>query len=133
MKLITLDDITYDLKFPVKTVTNKSKGHILAKQILKELYPLEVIYEEPTIKITRNKNLYIDLFIPRLYLAVEVHGEQHYSFNSLFHKNKMQFLQQKNNDRLKKEWCKLNEIALIELPHYENATQWKERILDYEY
>ena len=34
-------------------------------------------------------------------------------------------------DKDKKEWCALNQINYIELPHWEKLDEWKTRIINY--
>lgn len=59
---------------------------------------------------------------------VEVHGEQHYSYVQRFHENFLGFLKSKQRDEQKLEWAEINNIDLIELPHYETDDEWKRRL-----
>jgi very-short-patch-repair endonuclease len=74
--------------------------------------------------------LYFDFLVPSANLAVEVQGEQHYKFNSFFHKHKAGLLASKSRDRQKREWCELNGITLLEFPYNESDEQWKLRITE---
>lgn len=58
---------------------------------------------------------FIDFFLPRKLIAVEVQGSQHYTFNPFFHKTKADFNAQKARDRRKATWCELNHIKLIKI------------------
>jgi hypothetical protein len=61
-------------------------------------------------------------------LIIEVHGEQHYSFCSRFHKTKMDFFNSKQRDKDKEEWCNINGIKIIVLKHDERQ-KWTSVIL----
>ena len=43
-------------------------------------------------------------------------------------KNKMEFYKAQARDRDKKQWCELNEIALLELFHNESIEEWRDKI-----
>lgn len=105
-----------------KERSGKSKGHISARALLHEMFPHSTLYEEVT--LPTDPAMFADFFIPDRRLIIEVHGEQHYSYNSFFHKSKLDFYKSKTRDKIKKQWCELNSIILIELPHDEEK-QWK--------
>ena len=67
------------------------------------------ILEEVTLPGTKTSSrrtlLYADLYIPNRDLIVEVHGEQHFKFNSFFHKDKMAFFKAQARDKDKRAWC----------------------------
>ena len=88
----------------------RSKLHIQAREILYELFPTMQILEEVPIKTRPNQNQFLDFYINKIKLAVEVHGQQHYKFNSLFHASAQDFLKQKKVDQDKKEWCELKKL-----------------------
>ena len=49
-------------------------------------------------------------------IAVEVQGEQHYSFNKFFHANsRMKYLDSIKRDSQKYQWLEMNNIKLIEV------------------
>lgn len=101
-----------------------SKLHTLARQIIKQVYPYDVLLEEifiPTAKI------YLDFYIPMRHICIEVQGEQHSVHKLFFHKNRLEFLKAQKRDRLKKDILEENGIALIELNHNEKE-QWKNLI-----
>lgn len=130
MKVVGLDGRSYSLTFS-KPPTKVSKGHALARGLLKEFFPNDVIYEEVTLKGTKrfNKsNLYADFLIPNHKILVEVHGDQHYEHNAFFHESKLDFIEGQKRDRRKMEWCELNDIIYIELPCKESLDEWKRRI-----
>lgn len=105
---------------------SRSKYHLLARQLLYELYNSYSILEEPL--IPGSDRLYLDFYIPNLELAVEVHGEQHYEFIPFFHKTKANFARAKVRDDKKKNWCELNDITLIVLPYSETEDEWRRRL-----
>ena len=74
-----------------------SGPHKLARLTLRDLFPRSIILEEVSLPgtrtTTRNSILYAYFFIPDRPLIVEVHGEQHYSYNEFYHKNKRDFYQ----------------------------------------
>ena len=112
----------------------RSSLHTKAKELLQVLFPYDRILEEVSLPgsktAMRKSTLRADLFVPNRDLIVEVHGEQHYKFNSFFHKNKMAFYKAKARDRKKSSWADINSITYIELPHTENDDEWRKRIFD---
>jgi very-short-patch-repair endonuclease len=112
--------------------SNKSKLHLRAREIIKEIYPNDRVLEEVTLPgsrtQSRNSLLYADFFIPNRNMIVEAHGEQHMKYNSHFYKDKMQFIRAKARDRDKKEWCNLNDITLVELFFDEDEDDWRRKI-----
>jgi len=112
---------------------NKSSHHKRAYSVIKELFPNLSVYEEVTLpgskRIGRKTLLYADFFIPDLMLVIEVHGKQHYKYIPFFHDTKMNFIKAKQRDSDKKEWCEMNDIDLLALPHYEKDEEWKLKIM----
>jgi hypothetical protein len=102
----------------------KSAPHQKALSLLLEILPGVVIFEEVTLP---GCGLYLDIFLPSISLAVEVHGRQHYEFVPFFHKTKADFLLARKRDRDKLEWCNLNDITLVVLP-YDGEDEWKNLI-----
>lgn len=123
---------TWKLTGQIVTATDKrsrSKLHVKARKILYELFPTMKILEEVPIKPRGTKTQYLDFYINQIKLAVEVHGQQHYKFNTMFHASARDFLNQKRNDTDKEDWCILNGITHIELPYNEDIEQWKNKII----
>lgn len=134
MKIIGLDNKEYSW-IPSNNVVDtdkRSKPHLKAVALLKEIYPFDIILEElvlPGTKTsTRKSTLKADLFIPARMIMVEVHGQQHVEFNSFFFKSKLEFYKAKARDKDKKKWCDINEIHLIELFHNESIEDWRNKI-----
>jgi len=109
---------------------SRSKLHIEARKILYELFPTMQILEEVQIKPRGSKTQYLDFYINQIKLAIEVHGQQHYKFNTMFHASAQDFLNQRKNDIDKQEWCEVNNITYIELPYNEKVEEWKKKIQD---
>ncbi len=130
MKVVGLDGKDYNWK-PKGNKGKRSKLHKRAVGIIKELFPFDVILEEvslPGSATTKNNKLRCDIFVPNREMFVEVHGEQHFKYNNFYYKNKMAFYRAQGRDRTKREWFKLNELALIELSFDETDEQWKEKL-----
>jgi hypothetical protein len=106
----------------------RSKLHLRAREILIDLFPTVQILEEVLVPITRNERSYLDFYINTLKLAIEVHGAQHYKFNSLFHTSAQDFANQRKRDQRKQEWCEYNNITYVELPYNESVEEWGLRI-----
>lgn len=102
-------------KYPIKDQDNcKSKFQYELGQILISIYPNFPILEEFYIP---QEKLYLDFFIPKLRLSFEAQGEQHDQFNPFFHKHYFQFAKSQDRDYKKSEWCKLNDIKLVQVPY----------------
>lgn len=123
----TLDNKEYDWTISDKIAKGnrrKCSGlHNIAREVLRQKYPNSEIYEEVPIIIEGRQKLYLDFYCPMINLAIEVNGEQHYSFTARFHENKLDFLKSIVNDRKKKDWCNLNDIQLVTLK-YNEVEEW---------
>lgn len=136
MKIIGLDGKTYSWIPSNYTIdTKRSSLHEKALVLLKERFPLNNILEELVLPGTktsfRNTTLKADFFIPVKKLIVEVHGEQHFKYNSFFYSDKREFLKAQARDRDKKEWCELNNFTMIELLYSESTEEWKNKIQNF--
>ena len=128
MQLNTLDGFQYKWKKGKGEGKGKQSSlHKLARKILHEEFPLVPYMEEVPIMVTRGKWLYFDFYIPLFKTAIEVHGEQHYSYSSFFHKNIDSFIQYRKNDVLKVEFCAKNSIDILELK-YDESDNWRSTI-----
>lgn len=103
----------------------RSGLHKKARDLIKERFPTLLVLEEVSLKPRPRVTLYLDFYLPLRKLAIEVHGEQHYKFSSLFHSSALDFMNQKKNDRDKADWCDINGIELIVLPYNED---WSESL-----
>ena len=50
-------------------------------------------------------------------LIIECQGAQHKEYNYFFHKSEQGFTQQKNRDNMKRQFCELNRITLVEIEY----------------
>ena len=95
--------------------TPDGRGSILQRQVyewLTELYPnQEIIYEYPIGEL----GLRIDLFLPLIGLAIEIHGIQHRQFTSFFHKDELAWNQAKLYDNKKKDYLLSKGCTFVEI------------------
>lgn len=126
MKVIGVDDKEYTWAIHKSSPrANASSYHIRARTLLYGMYPCSKISEELQIPSTK---LYCDFFVPSPKLMIEVHGEQHYEYVHIFHKNQMNFFKGRMRDRQKIDFCNNNGIVYVELPYGETDSEWEARI-----
>lgn len=135
MKVKGLDGKTYQWKLvghvPLgDDIQRRSQYHLQARDLLTELFSMDRILEE--VPLPGTNGLTADFFIPANKLMIEVHGEQHYQFVPHFHINLLGFFGSKKRDANKRQWCEINNICLIELPHFEETHEWRRRIINRE-
>jgi hypothetical protein len=111
-------------------INNRSSFHLQARELITNTFPTLQILEEVPIPLRRSETLYLDFYLPLKKLCIEVHGEQHYKFVPFYHNNMLSFLKSQKRDREKEEWCEINNIRYIALPHYEDTNKWQERLND---
>jgi len=99
----------------------RSSLHLKARALLHLYFSMYLIAEEVPIP---GENLYIDFYICNKNLAIEIHGEQHYKFNSYFFNDKIAYYKSQNRDLRKEWWCKKNGISLIVLP-FDKINEWE--------
>lgn len=61
-----------------------------------------------------NKNRFIDFYLPKLNIAIETHGEQHYT-NNISSNWVDSYKNTKQSDEEKRQYCEENNIKLVEL------------------
>lgn len=98
--------------------TNASHLHREVFEVVSQCFPNEAIRQEEPIRIN-SKTLYLDIYLPRLKIAVECDGIQHTIYNPFFHADATAFKQQKINDRLKEEYCQTVGITLVRINYDE--------------
>jgi hypothetical protein len=133
LKIRDLDGNTYTWKTSGNVVRSndqrpRSKLHLKARHLLRDLYPALQIMEEVPFQLRRNQSGFIDFYINTIKTVVEVHGSQHYKFNTLFHTSIHDFINQKKRDVALVDWCELNNLTYVELPFNESIEEWKLRI-----
>ena len=137
MKVTGLNNKEYNLdlkKYIVRenNTKKKSKYHLLARNLIKEVFNSYTILEEVKLPGSRDPSkksvLFLDFLIPGVMMGIEVHGQQHYEFSQFFHKTKAGYYQSLKRDQTKEEWCKLNGINLTVLKYSDNIKKWKKQI-----
>jgi hypothetical protein len=131
MKVRGLDNREYawnltGLQVNADDLRPRSSLHKAARELLNELYPTSPVLEE--VPLPGSGQLKADFYLSRQKLMVEVHGEQHYKFNKHFHGTKANFIDACKRDANKQEWCQINNIKLVVLPHWEDVDGWRTRI-----
>lgn len=91
----------------------ESQGERLVSEILMN----NQIPFEREVYIPENKQFF-DFFLPHCLAAIEYHGSQHYQMSSLFHSGTSDFQKQQENDERKRQYCKNNNIYLLETPYF---------------
>ena len=106
----------------------RSQLHKKARLLLRDIYPTLQICEEVLVPLRRDKKIFLDFYINTIKTVVEVHGAQHYKFNSLYHSCAQDFLNQQKRDMDLRDWCYLNNLNYIEFPFNEDEQQWHQRL-----
>jgi hypothetical protein len=123
---LTKYDIFYD------DARKRSKYHLRARNLLKEIYNSYRILEEVKLpgstSLHRKSVLYLDFYIPSIKKGFEIHGQQHYEYCNFFHKSKADFIKSKARDEDKITWCEINGIELIILKYSESEDEWRKQI-----
>ena len=100
---------------------NDSKGEIETRRVLESIFRQSFKKARPDFllnPVTGNKHaLELDCYNPKLKIAAEYNGEQHYKYIPFFHRNKDSFLNQKYRDDMKYRICKQKGIDLIIIPY----------------
>lgn len=134
MKVIGLDGKQHSF-LPQKnsycTATNKSSLHILARELIHELFPHDPIFEEVSLAGTATNQhgiLYADFVLVRRKSIIEVHGEQHYKFVPYYHVDMNGWVLQRTRDKNKRLWCEKNSWTYVELKFDEQDT-WRDKLI----
>lgn len=102
-------------------------------KLLEESFPNYRVRTEKYV-MYQNTELFFDFFIPELRLFIEVQGQQHYSFNKFFHKDRREFDKQLVRDKLKTAWVAENNYKLMSLKYSEveaiTAKEFKAKVLE---
>ena len=96
---------------------SRSKLQFKVKQFLKSFWEKHVVYEEFPVLGTRMK---VDIVNATKYIAVEVNGQQHGTFNKFFHGNsRHKYFQSLSRDWKKEEWLDKNGFELVIIEYNE--------------
>lgn len=100
--------------------------HEEVRDILKQLYPLDLILEE--VSLPGSGGLFADFYLPKRKTMIECQGKQHYEFTPHFHRTIAGFEKGKSRDNNKEYWCKLNGVKLITLSYKDSPNEWRKQI-----
>jgi hypothetical protein len=93
---------------------------------LKEAFPHFTIRQEYSVELFDDSGkksiLYLDFFISEMMVAIECQGKQHFEETPFFHATSGSFKQQQANDSLKKRWCEINDVSLVEVTYREKPS-----------
>lgn len=111
-------------------VCRESKGERLVGSLLKSrgLY-FETQYTFDDCCSSKKSPLKFDFYVESLNLLIEFDGEQHFHQIKVFGGYE-KFKKQKENDKLKNEYCIENNISLLRIKYNENILSAVERVLD---
>ena len=108
----------------------RSKGESRIKNILFSL-DISFIQQKTFNNLKYKDNLRFDFFLPEYNTCIEYQGEQHYKAVEYFG-GEQSFKENQIRDNIKREWCKDNNIKLIEIPYTDfnklNADYIKSRL-----
>ena len=94
------------------------KGEEKIKDIL-EIKNIEYIRRYTFDNLKDIDFLSYDFLLPKYNVLIEYNGNQHYSFNSYFHKTLHDFHKQKHHDWLKRKYAISNNFKLISIPYWD--------------
>lgn len=115
-----IDFRTLQFKKPKGDKKMLSRGERECKRVLEDIYKRPFRNMRPDFlrnNVTGGNNLELDCYNPEIKVACEYNGKQHYEYNTFFHRNKDNFLNQKYRDDMKRRICKENGVILIEVPY----------------
>ena len=95
---------------------SRSNLQFRVKQFLKQYWENHIVYEEFPVFGSRMK---VDIVNATKYIAVEVNGQQHGSFNKFFHNSRYGYFQSISRDVKKEEWLEKNGFDLITIEYNE--------------
>lgn len=111
-----------------KCYSYQSEGEKKVRQILEE-YGIKFEQEKTLPYLEYKMPLYFDFFIPEYNIAIEYQGPQHFKPIDFFG-GKEAFREQQTRDKIKREWCKINNIELIEVNFFQDTLEQLKPLLD---
>lgn len=110
---------------------NKLKNFTISKgekQISEWLIKNNISYKNEVRMNIYDIGVRIDFVINNIF--IEYNGKQHYEYIPYFHKTKLDFLKQQYRDQCVKNYCKENNITLIEIRYDQNVNEELEKVKD---
>ena len=98
-----------------------SKGSNQLLALVKEVFPNQIVVLEHN--VGGHNPLFLDIYLPRLLIAFEFDGQQHFAYNKHFHKTPEAVLAAKKRDTLKSAKCAELGIKLIRIRFDEEITR----------
>ena len=95
---------------------SRSNLQFKVKQFLKPFWEKHIVYEEFPVFGTRMK---VDIVNVTKFIAVEVNGQQHGSYNKFFHNSRYGYFQSISRDVKKEEWLEKNGFEVITVEYDE--------------
>ena len=113
---LTLEQLTAGTWCPE---CKSSMGERMARGLLKKIFKCDFDKVRPDgLRNEEGNKLELDGYNAERKIAFEYQGRQHETFTKHFHKDEASFEKRQRDDLKKKEWCKENGIALIEIPEF---------------
>jgi len=98
-----------------------SKGAKQLLEIVEELFPNQRIELEHN--VAPRGGLFLDIYLPRLKIAFEFDGLQHFQYTEHFHGTRQDFVKAKKRDIQKEDLCREQNITLIRVAYNEELTK----------
>lgn len=98
-----------------------SKGSEELLKLVREIFPHQRIELEHN--IAERGALFLDIYLPRLKVAFEYDGKQHFEYCEHFHGTREAFLQARRRDENKDDRCEELGITLIRVAYDEEMTK----------
>lgn len=115
--ICTIDDLTSGNTFSCGCL-NKSKGEWFIENVLENNH-IDYIYQKRFLDCKNIKPLPFDFYLPKYNICIEYDGSQHTIANDFWGgENALKITQQ--NDNIKNQYCKNNNINLIRIPYTMN-------------
>jgi len=101
---------------------NESKGEKEISKILKSLN-INFVYQKKFSNCKNQKKLSFDFYLPDYNTCIEYDGKQHFQETNYWKNNKMKLEKTKQNDLIKNNYCKENNIELIRIKYDESIQE----------
>lgn len=106
----------------------QSSGEVKIREILDE-YSFKYEQEKTLPYLEYKMPLYFDFYLPEQNIAIEFQGPQHFKAIDFFGGQKA-FEDQKIRDQIKRDWCKVNNVRLIEVEFHKDIFEQLKDLID---